>query len=93
MPAWGPELWGAVHGARVRPGEVVAARCLMGTSDPPADVSWTVNGEAVSPEAAVARPVARGPRGRLGQGSVSVSVSVYVQGGGSLNLYYTCILT
>lgn len=69
VPAWGPELWGAAPGARVRPGEVVAPRCLMGPSDPPADVSWTVNGEATPIEAAVVRALERGPQGRLAQGS------------------------
>ncbi|XP_045126631.1 uncharacterized protein LOC123513497 isoform X2 [Portunus trituberculatus] len=69
VPAWGPEVWGAATGARVRPGEVVAVRCLMGPSDPPADVSWTVNGEAAPPDAVGLRPLARGPRGRLAQAS------------------------
>ncbi|XP_063849422.1 uncharacterized protein LOC135093760 [Scylla paramamosain] len=69
VPSWGPEVWGAATGARVRPGEVVAVRCLMGPSDPPADVSWTVNGEAAPPDAVDLRPLARGPRGRLAQAS------------------------
>ncbi|XP_045587701.1 uncharacterized protein [Procambarus clarkii] len=43
VPLWGPEVWGVTQNERVRPGEVVVARCQVGQSDPPADITWIVN--------------------------------------------------
>lgn len=57
VPAWGPEVVGAVRRAgmvdggavggqgvqRVRPGDVVVARCEAGPSHPPANITWTLN--------------------------------------------------
>lgn len=69
VPAWGPEVCCANPMERVRPGDLVAVRCLMGPSDPLADVSWTINGEEAPPDAVDQRPVARGPNGQLAQAS------------------------
>ncbi|KAG7174867.1 hypothetical protein Hamer_G028689 [Homarus americanus] len=64
VPLWGPEVWGVAQGDKVRPGEHLVARCQVGDSDPPAEISWTVNSEAAPTFAHLPRSLGRDQRGR-----------------------------
>ncbi|XP_071522476.1 uncharacterized protein [Panulirus ornatus] len=64
VPSWGPELRGVVHGARVRPHELMVARCVVGHSDPPAAITWTINNLVPPPHAHLQRSLQRDQRGR-----------------------------
>nr|XP_045625147.1 uncharacterized protein LOC123774682 [Procambarus clarkii] len=56
---------GGLEGARVRPGDVVAARCQVDRSDPPAEISWRVNSDPPPPHTLLQRSHQTDRRGRL----------------------------
>ncbi|KAK8747668.1 hypothetical protein OTU49_016525, partial [Cherax quadricarinatus] len=80
IPLWGPEVNGGIQGvtesasvvegagagerARVRPGDLVTARCLVGHSDPPADITWTLNSASPPSHARLQRFLQTDHRGR-----------------------------
>ncbi|XP_068247262.1 uncharacterized protein [Palaemon carinicauda] len=43
IPLWGPEIHGLSGSSRVRPGDVIRARCLVGPSYPDVTLSWYIN--------------------------------------------------
>ncbi|XP_045601062.1 uncharacterized protein [Procambarus clarkii] len=81
VPLWGPEVRGGIQGtvegagkgegvvdgARVRPGDVVAARCMVGHSDPPADITWTLNAASPPSNARLQRFLQTDHHGRTSQ--------------------------
>ncbi|XP_042228807.1 uncharacterized protein LOC121870901 [Homarus americanus] len=83
VPSWGPEVKGGIQGVpqgtggvgstgvidktRVRPGDVVSARCMIGRSDPPADITWSLNSVSPPPHARVRRFLQADKHGRTVQ--------------------------
>ncbi|XP_071520950.1 uncharacterized protein [Panulirus ornatus] len=67
VPRWGPEVKSVLTGPRVRPGDVVGARCVVGQSDPPAHIAWTLNAAEPPPHAHVHRSLQTDQRGRSTQ--------------------------
>ncbi|XP_071520953.1 uncharacterized protein [Panulirus ornatus] len=76
VPHWGPEMtgvvertgvlqtMGVVQGSKVKPGDMLRARCLVGQSDPPADITWSFNSLSVSPDTPIHRSLQEDRRGR-----------------------------
>ncbi|XP_071524046.1 uncharacterized protein [Panulirus ornatus] len=64
VPLWGPEISGVARGARVKPNEGLVARCLVGHSDPPADITWTINSVRSPPHAHIQRSIQTDQWGR-----------------------------
>ncbi|XP_071520695.1 uncharacterized protein [Panulirus ornatus] len=95
VPLWGPEVRsrvqgvGVTQGSRVRPGDEVGARCMLGQSDPPADITWTLNSMGPPPHAHIQRSLQTDKLGRRVQVSeVTVEVREAWFRGGALTL--TC---
>lgn len=45
MPSWGPVMLGAPDNAEVTPGRIQGLSCSVGLTDPPATITWYINGQ------------------------------------------------